>query len=137
MKRGRRIMTNTMKEEAEQLRAAAEAHDAGFYVIRTKTKRGVVLKVPHHYVAPEALAEIVAPPPEEFTFLLACLARPGRAEELIGDAESEYHQMVLRLGVSRAQRWYSVHVMKMAGRMLPGAVMRLLLLHKLFGLFGF
>jgi hypothetical protein len=72
--------------------------------------------------------------PVGFVFLLACVARKGRAEELLGDAAGEYQKMVILLGPSRARWWYRVHVVKVIVPMLPGAVARLWVLHRLFGL---
>jgi hypothetical protein len=70
-------------------------------------------------------------PPSGCMFLLACVARPGRADELLGDAESEYNRMVIRMGHDRARWWYRIYVLKVAIRMLPSAAARLVLLHKL------
>jgi hypothetical protein len=65
-------------------------------------------------------------------FTLACLAKPGRADEVLGDAEAEYRKMIVRLGEARARWWYRVYVARTAIGMLPGVVMRLSGLHKLF-----
>jgi hypothetical protein len=55
---------------------------------------------------------------------------------MLGDAESEYRRMIARLGVTGARWFYRLYVVKVVGRMLPSAVMRLLLLHRLIGLLG-
>ena len=76
-------------------------------------------------------------PPSWSSFVLACVASKGRAEELLGDAHAEYRQMIETLGAEGARWWYRVYVAKLVGRMLPGAIMRVLLLHKLIGMLGF
>jgi hypothetical protein len=83
--------------------------------------------------APSPLAEL----PPWAPFLLACVAKPGREDEILGDAESVYRQMIARLGVTRARWYYGVYVLKLAGRMLPSVAMRILLIHKLIGHLGF
>src|SRR5262249_7525745 len=67
----------------------------------------------------------IANPPTGFGFVLACAARPGRAEEVLGDAEHEFHQMARRFGVPLARWWYRIFVVKTAARMLPNGLMRL------------
>jgi len=55
---------------------------------------------------------------------------------MLSDAESEYRRMIARLGVT-GTRWFDrLYVVKVVGRMLPSAVMRLLRLHRLIGLLG-
>ena len=73
-------------------------------------------------------------PPGGFTFLLACVAKPGRAEELLGDAEAEFHQMEVRLGRRRARWWYRVHVVTVIVRMVPSYIWRIFVVKKLLGL---
>jgi hypothetical protein len=75
-------------------------------------------------------------PPAGASFLLACVASKGRAEEYLGDAETEYRRLIPQLGAVGARWWYRVYVVKIASRMLPSVLMRLLLVHKLFGLLG-
>jgi hypothetical protein len=70
-------------------------------------------------------------PPKAFAFVLACTAKPGRADEVLGDVETEFHQMVACLGAVRAAWWYRVYVAKLIIRMLPGIALRILVLHKL------
>jgi hypothetical protein len=82
-------------------------------------------------------AEVSLPtpaPPTWFMFLLACVAQKGRADELLGDAAGEYRKMIVLLGPRLAQWWYRVYVVKVVAVMLPGAVARMWVLHKLFGL---
>jgi hypothetical protein len=82
-----------------------------------------------------ALAERDHQIPKGFSFVLACLAKPNRADEVLGDAEAEYRGMITRLGVSRARWWFRVYVIKVALGMVPGVLMRLVVLHKLFSSF--
>jgi hypothetical protein len=70
-------------------------------------------------------------PPKAFAFVLACTAKPGRAEEVLGDVETEFHKMVACLGAVRAAWWYRVYVAKLIIRVLPGIALRILVLHKL------
>lgn len=81
---------------------------------------------------PSSLADA----PRWAPFLLACVAKSGREDEILGDAESVYRQMIPRLGLTRARWYYGVYVLKLAGRMLPSVIMRVMLLHKLIGLLG-
>lgn len=74
-------------------------------------------------------------PPGGFALLLACVARPGRADELLGDAEDEYRKVIARLGVGRARWWYRARVLKVFFRMLPWRVgSGVWILKNLFGL---
>ena len=75
-------------------------------------------------------------PPLGAVFLLACFVRPGREDELLGDAESQYRHMMARLGPRQARWWYRIYVLRVASAMLPGAVARVLILHKLLGLWN-
>ena len=86
--------------------------------------------------SPTALSTPTATRPPNFTFLLACFARRGRANEEIGDALEEFHKMVGRLGEARAGQWCRWYVVKRVGERVLGLAMRLLLLEKL-GLFRF
>jgi hypothetical protein len=81
-------------------------------------------------------SDIKVGPPRGSTFLLACLTRRGRAEEVIGDAETEYRKMVDRLGLEGARWHYRKYVAEVVIEMLPGVLARVLLLHKLLGLLG-
>jgi hypothetical protein len=70
-------------------------------------------------------------PPKGFAFLLACAAGPERAEEKLGDAETEYRRMIARFGVTRARWWYRVTTMKRVFEMLPSVLIRVWILYKL------
>jgi hypothetical protein len=70
-------------------------------------------------------------PPRWSQWILACLAQPGRADEMLGDTDAEYRKMVAQLGPGRAAWWYRVYVAKLVVRLLPGMAGRLLVLHKL------
>jgi hypothetical protein len=74
----------------------------------------------------------VEPPPNGFTFILACTARPNRADEVLGDAETEYRRMLVRLGPRLARWWYRIYVVRVMVWTLPGVLMRVGVLHKLF-----
>jgi hypothetical protein len=74
-------------------------------------------------------------PPLRASYLLALIARPGRADELLGDAESEYRKMVARFGLKRARWRYRVYVAWVIVGMVPGVLMRAMVLHKLLSSF--
>jgi hypothetical protein len=74
----------------------------------------------------------LAPAPKGFSFLLACVAT--RADEVLGDAETQYRKMILRLGAGPARWWYRVFVVRTIIRMVPGMLVRIAVVHKLFGL---
>jgi hypothetical protein len=78
-----------------------------------------------------SLAAIVNKPPERFTFLLACVARPGRADEVLGDAEEEFRKMIAQFGVVQARWLYRVYVLRVVIGMLPGVLTGAWVLHKL------
>jgi hypothetical protein len=73
-----------------------------------------------------SLAPTADKPPSTFAFVLACTARPGRAEEVLGDAEDEFRRMVTQLGVAQARWWYRLYVSRAVIRMLPGVLMRMI-----------
>jgi hypothetical protein len=75
-------------------------------------------------------------PPSGAVFLLACVARRGREDEVLGDAECQYLHMIARLSPRQARWWYRIYVLRVASAMLPGAFGRLLILHKLLGLWS-
>jgi hypothetical protein len=78
--------------------------------------------------------ENAEPPPREFAFLLACLTRPGRADEQLGDAEKEFRQMIVRLSVKRARWRYRAYVLHVVASNALGLLMRFWMLKKLFGI---
>lgn len=82
--------------------------------------------------SPDPLTPLVLP--AGFEFMLACFARKGLSEEVLGDAEAEYHKVVFRLGPRLARWWYRVYVLKVAAAMAPGALTRLWIFHKLLGI---
>ena len=68
-------------------------------LVRTKT----IFKTPvrqSQATKPLVTAPVLAAqdtgPPQGFAFALACFAKPGRIDELLGDAEKDYHDMALR-----------------------------------------
>jgi hypothetical protein len=81
-------------------------------------------------------AEVIEKPPAGASLLLACVAPAGRSECVLGSAQEEYRKVIVLLSPRRARWWYRVYVVKAASRMLPSALMRVLLLHKLIGLLG-
>ena len=118
--------------------AAASATIRAATTIQAHVRVGAYIRAEAHVIQaePEQLS-LPSVPPSWSSFVLACLASKGRAEELLGDAHAEYRQMIETLGAGRARWWYRVYVAKLVGRMLPGAIMRVLLLHKVIGMLGF
>jgi hypothetical protein len=70
-------------------------------------------------------------PPQAFAFVLACFAKPGRSDEILGDAEAEYHQMATRFGPVAGRWWYRLRVARTICELLPGIAARILVLLKL------
>jgi hypothetical protein len=70
-------------------------------------------------------------PPQGFAFALACFAKPGRSDEILGDAEAEYHKMAIRFGPVAGRWWYRLRVARTIFELLPGIAARILVLLKL------
>ena len=121
------------RKHAEQLaRKRAELEQAGAEAIERMLSSEKVVPTTTIVVATASHSA----PPIGFAFLLSCLAKPGRADEVIGDAEEEYRKMVARLGPVWARWHYRVCVLRVSISMLPSMMARVVLLHKLLGLLG-
>jgi hypothetical protein len=118
--------------------AAASATIRAATTIQAHVRVGAHIRAEAHVIQAEPeQSSLPSVPPSWSSFVLACVASKGRAEELLGDAHAEYRQMIETLGAERARWWYRVYVAKLVARMLPGAIMRVLLLHKVIGMLGF
>lgn len=123
----------TKKVAAELAKATVKTVVDGSIAAHFKSRLHDVLSVKVRFPAlvlqpaPEAV-------PKLSELLLACFARRGRAEEMLGDAESEFRQMVARLGARRARVLYRVYVLRVVCGTLPGMLGRLWLVRKMLGL---
>lgn len=70
-------------------------------------------------------------PPRGCEFALACLAKPGRVDEVLGDAEEDYRELAKRFPLWVARWCFRLRVARTVIGMLPGLILRVLILRKL------